>query len=145
MKIPSQNFAHRYLKLFFVSSLFLSGELHTKNKATINLKSILPNIEIADNFYARKRGLMYRSSLQANTGMLFIWEDYSTRCMWMKNTKVPLSIAFMSEEKEILEIYDMVPMSETSICSENKAAFALEVNRGWFKEHNISKGHILDF
>ena len=88
---------------------------------------------------------MYRSSLQANTGMLFIWEDYSTRCMWMKNTKVPLSIAFMSEEKEILEIYDMVPMSKTSICSENKAAFALEVNRGWFKEHNISKGHILDF
>jgi uncharacterized membrane protein (UPF0127 family) len=51
----------------------------------------------------------------------------------------------MSKEKEILEIYDMVPMSETSICSENKAAFALEVNRGWFKEHNISKGHILDF
>ena len=98
MKIPSQNFAHRYLKLFFVSSLFLSGELHTKNKDTINLKSILPNIEIADNFYARKRGLMYRSSLQANTGMLFIWEDYSTRGMWMKNTKVPLSIAFMSED-----------------------------------------------
>ena len=104
MKIPSQNFAHRYLKLFFVSSLFLSGELHTKNKDTINLKSILPNIEIADNFYARKRGLMYRSSLQANTGMLFIWEDYSTRCMWMKNTKVPLSIAFMSEELSLIHI-----------------------------------------
>jgi len=51
----------------------------------------------------------------------------------------------MSKEKEILEIYDMVPMSEASICSKNKAAFALEVNKGWFKEHNISSGNIIDF
>ena len=88
---------------------------------------------------------MFRSSLQSNTGMLFIWEDYAIRCMWMKNTKIPLSIAFMSKEKEILEIYDMVPMSEASTCSNNKVAFALEVNKGWFEEHNITSGHILDF
>jgi uncharacterized membrane protein (UPF0127 family) len=88
---------------------------------------------------------MFRSSLQPNIGMLFIWQDYAIRCMWMKNTKVPLSVAFISKEREILEIYDMVPMSKESTCSKNKAAFALEVNKGWFKEHNISTGQIIDF
>ena len=144
MKTPLQNFAHKFLKFFFISSFFLPVVIFADQKV-INLKAILPNIEIADTFSSRKRGLMFRSSLQSNTGMLFVWEDYTSRCMWMKNTKIPLSIAFMSKEKEILEIYDMVPMSEASTCSKNKAAFALEVNKGWFKEHNISSGHIIDF
>ena len=144
MKKPSQISAHKSLKFFLISSLFFPAIAFTEPKV-INLKSILPNIEIADNFSSRRRGLMFRSSLQSNTGMLFVWEDYTSRCMWMKNTKIPLSIAFMSKEKEILEIYDMVPMSEASTCSKNKAAFALEVNKGWFKEHNISSGHIIDF
>ena len=144
MKKPSQISAHKSLKFFLISSLFFPAAAFTEPKV-INLKSILPNIEVADTFSSRKRGLMFRSSLQPNTGMLFVWEDYTSRCMWMKNTKIPLSIAFMSKEKEILEIYDMVPMSEASTCSKNKAAFALEVNKGWFIEHNISIGHIIDF
>ena len=144
MKTPSQNSAHKFLNFFLISSLVLPAVSYSQTQ-TIKLSSVLPNIEVADNFSSRRRGLMFRSSLQSNTGMLFIWEDYTTRCMWMKNTKIPLSIAFISKEKEILEIYDMVPMSEASICSKNKAAFALEVNKGWFKEHNISSGNIIDF
>lgn len=144
MKTPSQNSAHKFLKFFLISSLVLPAVSYSQTQ-TIKLSSVLPNIEVADNFSSRRRGLMFRSSLQSNTGMLFIWKDYTTRCMWMKNTKIPLSIAFISKEKEILEIYDMVPMSEASICSKNKAAFALEVNKGWFKEHNISSGNIIDF
>ena len=142
MKKPSQIYAHKFLKFLFICSIALPVYADPK---VINLKTILPKIEVADNFSSRRRGLMFRSSLQSNTGMLFIWEDYAIRCMWMKNTKIPLSIAFMSKEKEILEIYDMVPMSEASTCSNNKAAFALEVNKGWFEEHNITSGHILDF
>jgi uncharacterized membrane protein (UPF0127 family) len=142
MKKPSQIYAHKFLKFLFICSIALPVYADPK---VINLKTILPYIEVADNFSSRRRGLMFRSSLQSNTGMLFIWEDYAIRCMWMKNTKIPLSIAFMSKEKEILEIYDMVPMSEASTCSNNKAAFALEVNKGWFEEHNITSGHILDF
>lgn len=144
MKTPSQNSAHKFLNFFLISSLVLPAVSYSQTQ-TIKLSSVLPNIEVADNYSSRRRGLMFRSSLQSNTGMLFIWEDYTTRCMWMKNTKIPLSIAFISKEKEILEIYDMVPMSEASICSKNKAAFALEVNKGWFKEHNISSGNIIDF
>jgi hypothetical protein len=144
MTTPSQNSANKFLKFFLISSLVLPAVSYSQTQ-TIKLSSVLPNIEVADNFSSRRRGLMFRSSLQSNTGMLFIWEDYTTRCMWMKNTNIPLSIAFMSKEKEILEIYDMVPMSEASICSKNKAAFALEVNKGWFKEHNISSGNIIDF
>jgi uncharacterized membrane protein (UPF0127 family) len=142
MKKPSQIYAHKFLKFLFICSIALPVYADPK---VINLKTILPYIEVADNFSSRRRGLMFRSSLQSNTGMLFIWEDYAIRCMWMKNTKIPLSIAFMSKEKEILEIYDMVPMSEASTCSNNKAAFALEVNKGWFEEHNITSGHIIDF
>ena len=142
MKKPSQIYAHKFLKFLFICSIALPVYADPK---VINLKTILPYIEVADNFSSRRRGLMFRSSLQSNTGMLFIWEDYAIRCMWMKNTKIPLSIAFMSKEKEILEIYDMVPMSEASTCSNNKVAFALEVNKGWFEEHNITSGHILDF
>ena len=144
MKKPLHNFAQRSLKFFLVSSLFLSTAIYSESQV-INLKSILPNIEIADNDSSRRRGLMFRSSLQADTGMIFIWQDYMPRCMWMKNTKMPLSIAFLSKEKEILEIYDMVPMSKASVCSKKNSAYALEVNKGWFKEHNISSGQFLDF
>ena len=123
MKKPLHNFAQRSLNFFLVSSLFLSTAIYSESQV-INLKSILPNIEIADNDSSRRRGLMFRSSLQANTGMIFIWQDYMPRCMWMKNTKMPLSIAFLSKEKEILEIYDMVPMSKASVCSKKNSAYA---------------------
>jgi len=144
MKTPFHNLELRFLKFFLISNLLLPNDLLSESEV-IDLRSLLTHIEIADDPYSRRRGLMFRSSLQPNIGMLFIWQDYTNRCMWMKNTKVPLSVAFISKEREILEIYDMVPMSKESTCSKNKAAFALEVNKGWFKEHNISTGQIIDF
>ena len=66
MKTPSQISAHKFLKFFFIGSLFLPAAAFTEPKV-VNLKSILPNIEVADNFSSRRRGLMFRSSLQSNT------------------------------------------------------------------------------
>ena len=65
--------------------------------------------------------------------------------MWMKNTPLPLSIAFISSNGRILEIYDMVPFSEESICSNKRARMAVEVNQGWFAKNNIIVGDKINF
>ena len=72
--------------------------------------------------------------------MLFIWPSSKKQCMWMKNTPLPLSVAYLSSDGRILEIYDMVPFSEESICSTKNIRMAVEVNQGWFTENKISVG-----
>jgi len=88
---------------------------------------------------------MNQKILEKNTGMIFIWPSSKRQCMWMKNTPLPLSVAFISGNGRILEIYDMVPFSEESICSTQKARMAVEVNQGWFKKNNIIVGDTINF
>jgi hypothetical protein len=83
---------------------------------------------------------MYRKSLAQNAGMLFVFEDSATHCMWMKNTYVPLSVAFLDERGTILNIADMTPHSEDSHCAAKPARYALEMSRGWFAERGIKPG-----
>ena len=64
--------------------------------------------------------------------------------MWMKNTYIPLSVAYMDRSGKIINIYDMVPLSKISVCSDRPALYDLEVNRGWFKRTNIKVGDVLD-
>ena len=97
-------------------------------------------MEIADNYSKRKKGLMYRDNIDKDFGMLFIWDKEEIQCMWMKNTSIPLSIAFIKEEGVISDIYNLYPFSTLSICSTDKVKYALEVNRGWFKENEITRG-----
>jgi hypothetical protein len=96
--------------------------------------------EVADTFASRMQGLMYRKSLAQNAGMLFVFEDSATHCMWMKNTYVPLSVAFLDERGAILNIADMTPHSEDSHCAAKPARYALEMSRGWFAERGIKPG-----
>jgi len=88
---------------------------------------------------------MHRQDLAKDHGMLFLWPQSNTRCMWMKNTSLPLSVAYLSNDGVIQEIYNMVPFSEDSVCSVNSTRIALEVNAGWFKENDIAVGDKLDF
>ena len=97
-------------------------------------------MEIADNYSKRKKGLMYRDNIDKDFGMLFIWDKEEIQCMWMKNTSIPLSIAFIKEEGVISDIYNLYPFSTLSVCSTDKVKYALEVNRGWFKENEINRG-----
>ena len=97
-------------------------------------------MEIADNYSKRKKGLMYRDNIKKDFGMLFIWDKEEIQCMWMKNTSIPLSIAFIKEEGIISDIYNLYPFSTLSVCSTDKVKYALEVNRGWFKENEITRG-----
>ncbi|HUL92212.1 MAG TPA: DUF192 domain-containing protein [Burkholderiales bacterium] len=96
--------------------------------------------EIANTFDARMTGLMHRKKLGANDGMLFVFPDIAPHCMWMKNTFVPLSVAFIDERGVILNIEDMQPQTEESHCARAPARFALEMNQGWFAAKGIKPG-----
>ncbi len=96
--------------------------------------------EVASTFDSRAQGLMFRKTLGASSGMLFVFPDVSTHCMWMKNTYVPLSVAFMDEQGTIVSIHDMQPQNETSHCARKPARFALEMNQGWFAQKGIKPG-----
>jgi uncharacterized membrane protein (UPF0127 family) len=96
--------------------------------------------EFADTFPTRARGLMYREKLAQNAGMLFRFDQSEIQCMWMKNTLIPLSVAFLDEAGTILNIADMQPQTEESHCAVRPARYALEMNRGWFAERGIKPG-----
>ena len=96
--------------------------------------------EVAADFSTRAQGLMYRKSLPPNGGMLFIFDDASIQCMWMKNTLIPLSVAFLDEQGTILNIEDMQPQTEESHCARGPAPLALEMARGWFAQRGIKPG-----
>jgi hypothetical protein len=96
--------------------------------------------EVANTFDARARGLMFRKALAPNSGMLFVFPELTAHCMWMRNTYVPLSVAFMDEQGTIVSIHDMKPHDETSHCAAKPARFALEMNQGWFAQKGIKAG-----
>jgi uncharacterized protein len=96
--------------------------------------------EFADTFTTRARGLMYREKLAPNAGMLFRFDEAAIQCMWMKNTLIPLSVAFLDETGAIINVADMKPHDESSHCSTRPSRYALEMNRGWFAERNIKPG-----
>ena len=96
--------------------------------------------EVAADFATRARGLMHRESLAANAGMLFEFDEPAIQCMWMKNTLIPLSVAFLDERGAIINIADMEPHSERTHCAARPARYALEMNRGWFAARGIKPG-----
>ena len=96
--------------------------------------------EVADNMAARMQGLMHRKSMAPNAGMVFVFEENATHCMWMKNTLIPLSVAFIDEQGAIINIADMEPHSEQSHCATQSARYALEMNKGWFAQRGIKAG-----
>ncbi|MFZ8833876.1 MAG: DUF192 domain-containing protein [Candidatus Caldipriscus sp.] len=102
-------------------------------------------VEVADDPWEHQRGLMFREDLPDNTGMLFIFPYPQRLHFWMKNTYIPLSIAYISSDWKILEIYDMEPLSERVVSSKNKVQYALEVNRGYFQRKGIKVGDRVKF
>ena len=88
----------------------------------------------------RARGLMERTELAADRGMLFRFDDFRRHCLWMKDTPLPLSAAFMDEAGRIVDLIDLEPLSKAIRCSREPARYALEANRGWFVEQGIGAG-----
>jgi len=96
--------------------------------------------EVAANNAARMQGLMQRKTMATQHGMLFVFDRDAQHCMWMKNTYLPLSVAFIDATGKILNIEDMQPHSEDNHCAAQPARFALEMNIGWFAQRGIKRG-----
>lgn len=96
--------------------------------------------EVAATEPQREKGLMFREKLGTNAGMVFVFRKPGQVCMWMKNTPLPLSVAFLDERGKILNIEDMQPQTLDSHCAKGPAAYALEMNKGWFAQKNIKPG-----
>ena len=114
-----------------------------QERMTILVGSIPLSVEIADTSYARDQGLMFRDSLEDDSGMIFIFPDCGIRGFWMKNTKIPLSIAFVDESGKILNIENMSPYDINTKYSKGPAKYAIEVNIGWFDNKGISPGDLV--
>lgn len=96
--------------------------------------------EVARTEPQRQIGLMHRSTMPTSHGMLFVFDEAAGHCFWMKNTLLPLSIAFVGEDGRIVNIADMQPQSETSHCPKKPVRLALEMNQGWFDKRGIKAG-----
>jgi uncharacterized membrane protein (UPF0127 family) len=100
-------------------------------------------VEIARTETQRSRGLMGRRSLNNGEGMLFVFERDQMLSFWMKNTLIPLSIAYIASDGRILEMYDMEPQNLTPVRSTRSARYALEVPHGWFNRMGIMTGDVV--
>ena len=100
-------------------------------------------VEVAATPASRGRGLMFRSELAQDRGMLFVFPEEKVLEFWMRNTDIPLSIAFADASGRIVRIADMEPRSEALVSSGEPARYALEVNRGWYAKHGVGSGDSL--
>jgi len=108
---------------------------------TVGEKTI--TVEVADEAAERHNGLMYRKSMPDDHGMLFVYSEPQPLGFWMKNTNIPLDIAYLDETGRILNIEAMKPYDETSVRSAAPAMYALEMNQGWFATHGIDRGAVV--
>ncbi len=98
------------------------------------------NVEIADEPHEMERGLMHRESLPHDRGMLFDFGKEVETAFWMKDTEIPLSIAFIGSDGKVLAIKDMAPYDLTAVNPPGAYRYAVETNRGWFQENGINPG-----
>lgn len=96
--------------------------------------------EVAATDQNRQLGLMNRKAMAQQRGMLFVFSHENTHCMWMRNTFIPLSVAFMDADGVIINIEDMQPQTENNHCARKPARYALEMNLGWFAQRGIKPG-----
>ena len=102
---------------------------------------VVVRVEIATTTAEKQRGLMGRTALAEDAGMLFVFDREQQLSFWMKDTLIPLSIAYINESGRIVDIQDMQPLDETPHPSTEPAKYALEVNQGFFSEHGIEVGN----
>ena len=100
--------------------------------------------QMAVNGEQRQIGLMHRKDMPQHEGMLFVFEQAERQCFWMRNTLLPLSIAFLADDGTIVNIADMQPLDESSHCSTKPVRYALEMNQGWFAKRGLKAGRKLE-
>lgn len=96
--------------------------------------------QVAQTPEQRATGLMFRKEMPQHEGMLFVFEQPSVQCFWMKNTLLPLTAAFVADDGTVVNLADMKPQSTDSHCSDKPVRYVLEMNRGWFTKKGIKPG-----
>lgn len=109
-------------------------------RVTLTAGMHLINAQVAANPQERAVGLMFRKEMPVNEGMLFAFEQASEQCFWMKNTLLPLTAAFVTDDGTIVNLADMTPQNLTSHCSAKPVRFVLEMNKGWFDKRGLKAG-----
>jgi uncharacterized membrane protein (UPF0127 family) len=110
----------------------------------LTIRDAVVYVDIAQTTEAREQGLMFRKNMPENEGMLFIYAEPDMLSFWMKNTEIPLSLAYIDETGRIFQFVDMKPHDETSHKSTAPAQYVLEVNVGWFRKHGVKTGDVIE-
>jgi uncharacterized membrane protein (UPF0127 family) len=133
----------RQLLLLVALALPIGCEAQDFPRTSLSIGVHLIQAEVAATQEMRARGLMYREKLGQNEGMVFRFPAARQICMWMKNTLIPLSVAFIGDDGRIINIEDMQPQTTSEHCSQHAARYALEMRQGWFKQRNIKAGELV--
>lgn len=125
--------------LFFVTTALADTLPHVQ----LQIGMHIVKAEVAANNKSRMQGLMFRKSLEKNQGMLFVFDSSDLHAMWMKNTPLPLSVAFIDEKGVILNIEEMKPFTDAIHAATRPAKYALEMTSGWFNEKGVKAGDVV--
>lgn len=123
----------------------IGEEVETSELPTVTIdasggEEVEVSVEVAETDAERQRGLMERTELAEERGMLFVFEEEQELSFWMRNTLIPLSIAYVDSDGRIVDIQDMEPLDESGHPSAEPAQYALEVNQGFFEERGVEVG-----
>ena len=144
MLTPSKIILNLFIYASIASASFAMAQVNA-GLPTVELKTGIYRIqaEIADTPETRQTGLMNRTSMSMNSGMLFVFEEKAGHCFWMFNTKIPLSIAFVSDDGKIVNIEEMQAGTTNNHCPKAAVRYALEMNKQWFSERVIGPGSVI--
>jgi uncharacterized membrane protein (UPF0127 family) len=141
---PPHRFATMAIATLIAALGVVASTAHAARAAlateTLTIRFFQVTAEVARTPADRARGLMGRKSLPPNSGMLFVFEEVERQCFWMRNTPLPLTIAFIDDAGAIVNFADMEPFSDEPHCSAKPVRFALEMERGWFKQRGVLIG-----
>lgn len=130
-----------FLKSLAALFLFLPAlSAHAAGMLELSAGMYRIQAEVAHTDPMRQRGLMHRKEMPEQQGMLFVFPVRAQHCMWMRNTLLPLSVAFLDDEGRIINVEEMAPQTETNHCARTPARYALEMNRNWFKQRGLGAG-----
>ena len=141
---PMKNFWTSVVAMLLVSAngMAVANESPQMNLQRITLTAGIHQIDtqVAVTQDQHATGLMYRDEMPANEGMLFVFEKPAKQCFWMRNTRIPLTAAFVADDGTIVNLENMKPQTLESHCSTKPVRYVLEMNQGWFAKKGVKPG-----